>query len=222
MSLITQTSLDTYYKPCDYCDYVDFENSHIIHQREASKSKCAEDINILSTYSINGCIFIILYDADKKIAVAAHWDDDTKREELEVLFQAMEQEGSNIDNIKVYLIGGWGYPYMPTGTFLEQAIKSKNITNLDTSHLFEKSPWTDDSDESLLQAVNAGSLSLKEHYFSAISFDVCSDSLKLSDHMLALPDKKKRKLPKNCLTPFEVEIPFSGCKLKFIAPRESS
>lgn len=212
--------------PKKYEDFIDYKNSQIIYQEEAAKSICGQHIPLVTTYSINGCIFIILYDSEQKIAITAHWDEYIKPSEVDVLFKKLEEEGSNLDNVEVYLIGGWKYPagypnglgWEPSGKTLEEALKDKKVGFLDTEHLYEKSPWIGSAEE--LQYISKMMpLELEKYYFFGISFDVCSGTLKLTD-VYGFPEKKYRKNPNVCPNEYDPKVPDSGCKLRFINPRK--
>lgn len=199
-----------------YDDYIDFVNSQHLYQRQAGMATCGEHLSLITTIGVGPCLFIILYDTEKMIGVAAHWDDETKSEDIERFFEIFEHAKSNFDNIEAYLVGGWDssvfvFPKI-IATFIENALLERNITKINKDHLFEKSelpnsPYLDTDD-------------LPKYMFFGLGFDVCSGTLKLTD---AGPTKEVAPgpMPDLCLhNQLKEDVPHSGCPLEFIKPRK--
>jgi hypothetical protein len=202
-----------------YNDTIDAEKSHVINQREYSYAYCEDHVASISTHSIAGCFFVVVYDPAKKFGVAVHWDDDTQRESFRRIRKFLEHRGSTPSTLQATVVGGWDarqYFYSKlTGNFLLKELKDWGVTMFFTDHMYEKAPGSN--------LVSLPIATLRKSRFFTLAFDFCEGKLLLSD------EKKPPETDEDTVlrimdcaenNPLYEGVPNSGCPIKFVAPVE--
>ncbi|OIO59981.1 MAG: hypothetical protein COZ46_05745 [Verrucomicrobia bacterium CG_4_10_14_3_um_filter_43_23] len=157
-----------------YSNTLDYDKTQLVQQREYTNTSCNSPISTIGTFGVNGCIFITLYDNVRKVGVVAHWDDDTKHEDIEMLFRILEENGGEIRNTMAHLIGGWKsrkyWMSEQTGKFLKSEL-SKRKVKLNDARLFEKQPYEG------YARINPTSVEANKYYFQALALNTCDGSI---------------------------------------------
>lgn len=166
----------------------DYSKLQLVNQREYTNTTCKSPIKVIGTTGVNGCYFITLWDSQKQVGVAAHWDDDTSPEAIKLLFEVLEENGGEIQNTMAHLVGGWKSKQYPiserTGTFLKKALAEKKV-KLNTSRMYERGSCND-RQIAMLD---------KQCYFQQLALNTCDGSIAVFEE--EMPDQAERLLGSN-------------------------